>query len=281
MDPAIEEFARGEWAYLEDHSSDHGVRYIGVPPEWVDRGALDTRSARAACSAAMRNLSRRSVWRVPAARKAMLATLLRMGPTALVGGRARLFAANLACAVVAARCAVWRFHAPRLDRAYRELWERRVHRARLRLLNEEKAETALAPAHTFSIDQLPDERLFGFHWPESARHEVFRWSRSVAFADLPVTPGSYDVRIDTLGVRHPGFPPLCLWIFLNRHRVPARDLRFDERGVSFRVGPELFTQRRDQRLMLTCAPLEPWRYGQPDRRELGLPVAAIHFRATD
>jgi hypothetical protein len=43
----------------------------------------------------------------------------------------------------------------------------------------------------------------------------------------------------------------------------------------------MFTAGPEQLLILTCNPLRPWTLGVPDRRELGLPIFSIEFRAID
>lgn len=91
---------------------------------------------------------------------------------------------------------------------------------------------------------------------------------------LPV--GSYDVRIETRALRTARVR-LCLGFFFNRHRVPPAALHFDHGRLAFRMHPSMFDRDSEQRLILTCNPLRPWKAGVPDRRELGLPIFSIRF----
>ena len=46
------------------------------------------------------------------------------------------------------------------------------------------------------------------------------------------------------------------------------------------VCSDMFEQSPEQRLIFTCNPLRPWKFGVPDRRELGLPTFSIAFTRT-
>jgi len=39
----------------------------------------------------------------------------------------------------------------------------------------------------------------------------------------------------------------------------------------------MFEQSPEQRLIVTCNPVRPWKFSVPDRRKLGLPMFSIEF----
>ena len=109
---------------------------------------------------------------------------------------------ELAYALGRIRCWLWRFNDRRLLRAYRYAWAALDRRTRLRwLAGRPAAELDAGAASPFELAELSDDRLFGFHRQEQSNGTRFRWSRSVAFADVPVDRGAYRVEIDTGGLR--------------------------------------------------------------------------------
>lgn len=43
------------------------------------------------------------------------------------------------------------------------------------------------------------------------------------------------------------------------------------------VCSDMFEQSPEQRLIVTCNPVRPWKFSVPDRRKLGLPMFSIEF----
>jgi hypothetical protein len=176
------------------------------------------------------------------------------------------------------RCRFWWFDEGRGLRAYRDAWAWLTRRSRLRDVAELPPESAPSPASApFVLADLPDDRLFGFHGTERVNGTSFRWSRSVAFAEVPVTPGAYRVEIDTGGLRDPRH--IGLQVFFNGRRVPRSHLDVDPRRIAFPVQPGQFSGEADQRVAFVSASFQPSRVADtPDTRELGLPVSSIDFR---
>jgi predicted dehydrogenase len=269
--PPIEDFARGEFAFRLEHPDGRFDRYFGAPPQWTGRRELDRNAARAALALALRSLGSRQTWRTGKARE-MLRTLARFAGPALFGARWRLLGAHISYWFSRARCRLWRLSDDRLERAYRDAWDRLVAKTRLKFLAElEQGPAALASTERFRLHDLPEDRLFGFHPPEEAEGIDFRWSGPVAFADLPVDPGSYQVGIDTNGLQAPTDD---VQVFFNGRRCTTGS---DNGRLTFSVDRPQFDREGEQRLALTCAAIR-LPSSSPDQRKLGLPVAEIEFR---
>ncbi len=274
VEEPVTDFAHGEMAYRFDYPAEYCDRYFGAPTEWVQRRSLDRASARAACALAFRSMMRPRGLRDGSFRS-MAGTLRRSGPAAIFGARAALLRARALYWVARARFLLWHFSGRRLDRAFRDGWERMVTVARLSYLAKRQSRPVPESDELrFDLAELPDETLYGFHTAERSQGRVFRWSGAVAFADLAVPRGSYRVLIDTQGMQQP--PGLSF--FFNGHRVGAEDVEIEEPGISFRVEPGWFSPSGAQRLALTCAASSPSGNGSVDPRELGLAVGAIEFR---
>jgi hypothetical protein len=131
-------------------------------------------------------------------------------------------------------------------------------------------------AYELRLGEVDEEWLVGFHLVERWGEDAFRWSGPVALVRLGLPAGTYEVRLETRGVRVEPLP-LCLEVFFNRHKVPSSSIQFDNGLLSFRVLPSMFEDGPEQRLFLTCNPLRPWKVGMSDRRTLGLPIFPITF----
>jgi predicted dehydrogenase len=274
--PPIDDFLEGELRYRLDHSADYCERYFGVPEEWVKRGELSRDGARAALGVAARALLRPSSWRAGAARS-LLATALRLTPAALLGPRPALAHAELRFALARLRCQVWRLSERRLLRAYRDAFRWMNRGSRLRFLTELGPQASPSTeATSFPLAELSEQSLFGFHRAEQVNGTSFRWSRALAFAEVPIDPGDYRVEIDTGGLRDPR--ALGVQVYFNGRRIRASRLELDSTRIAFRLRPGEFSPGA-QRIGLIAAPFCPARVADSDdTRELALPVASVEFR---
>jgi predicted dehydrogenase/glycosyltransferase involved in cell wall biosynthesis len=273
---AIVDFALGEAAFRHDHDRAFCERYFGPAPEARERHALDAPAARAASFTAFRNLSRRSVWREPAALRGAAATLVRYAPTATLGPRPRLWRARAEFAAARARCLLWRTREDRLFPAFADGWNRLGYLTRL----EYEAAAVGEPrpidrAERFAIDELPEERLLGFHQPETLDGSVFRWSRGLASVELPMA-GARRIRLLTVPAR-PGDADLCQWAFLGDRRLPPNTVGLGPDGITIDLDAAGVRPQGEERLTFTCAPLSGRWAPLDDSRELGLPVRAIEL----
>jgi predicted dehydrogenase len=277
LEPHIEDFLDGELAYRLDYPPEYCERYFGAPREWVERRVLTKEGARAAWGVAFRALLRPAAWRYGSARP-LLDTLRRLSPAALLGPRPALARANLSYALARLRCRLWWFSERRQMRAYRDAWDGLTGRSRLRDLAALPPERSAAPARPpFALADISDERLLGFHATERFNGTTFRWSRSVALAEVPVNPGAYQVEIDTGGLRDPR--DVGLQVFFNGRRIPRSHLNVDPRRIAFPVEPGQFSSDANQRVGFVSVSFQPSREADsPDTRELGLPVSSIDFR---
>jgi predicted dehydrogenase len=273
---AIVDFAAGEARYRREQDRAFCERYFGPPPEALERHLLDAPAARSACSVAIRNLGRRSVWRQPGAARGAAAAVGRYGPTALLGPKPRLWRARVEVASARARCLLWRVDEERLLPAFIDGWNRLGSLTRLEYEAERVGETRpVVSAPLFEIEDLPEERLLGFHQAEAHDGDAFRWSRGVASVVLPMA-APRRIRLLTVPAR-PGAAPLCQWVFIGGRRLPQRAVELGAEGMTVDLRAAGLRPEGEQRLTFTCAPLSGAWAPADDPRELGLPVRAIEL----
>jgi predicted dehydrogenase len=278
--PPVEDFIVGEIKFRADHPAVYCERYFGVPDEWARRAELSRSGARAALGVTARALLRRSSWRAGAGRS-LLVTATRLAPTALFGPRPALAHADLRFALARLRCLIWRFDERRLEPAYRDVWDRLARRTRLRAIAELEPQPPKPTEETsFALADLPDQRLFGFHRAERVNGTSFRWSKAIAWAEVPVEPGRYRVEIETGGLRDPR--SLGVQVFFNGRRIRASRLEVDSSRIAFGLKPKQFSAGHPQRLGLVAAPFRPAQLADSDdTRELALPVSSVAFRRVE
>lgn len=273
---AIVDFALGEAAFRHDHDRVFCERYFGPAPEARERHALDAPAARAASTAAFRNLGRRSVWREPAALRGAASTIARYGPTAALGPKPRLWRARAEFTSARARCLLWRSREDRLFPAFADGWNRLGYLTRLEYAAAKVGEPRpMDAAARFAIEELPEERLLGFHEAERLNGDVFRWSRGLASVELPMA-GARRIQLLTVPAR-PGAADLCQWVFLGDRRLPSRAVELGPEGITIDLDSAGVRPRGDERLTFTCAPLSGRWAPRADSRELGLPLRAIEL----
>jgi hypothetical protein len=181
-----------------------------------------------------------------------------------------------------ARCWLWCFNEEKSYRAYCDAYDLMIRYSRLEFITEQLAAPAREPleATHYRLSEMQEEWLVGFHAVERWENEAFRWSGPVSLVRLRVPVGAYDVQIETRSLRQAPVP-LCLGVFFNGHRVPAPSVQSTNGLLSFRVQPSMFDPSPEQRLIVTCNPVRPWKFGVPDRRELGLPIFSIEFTSLE
>jgi glycosyltransferase involved in cell wall biosynthesis len=274
----IRDFVRGECAYRASYPREYCERYFGYAEEWAQREASRPALARATCRASLWSL-RDSLeggdWMLAQAQAKVLGRFL---PVALLGPRLPPLQARWRLWLAVARSWLWRWSDKRLYRAYVDAYNRMVRVSRLEFIAEHLAAPPPVPTATYDLrlGEMDDEWLVGFHRVERWGDEAFRWSGPVGLIRLGLPRGAYEVEIETRGVRQ-ATDQLCLGVFFNRHRVPPATLRWQDDLFTFRLDPSLFVEGPEQHLVLTCNPLQPWKQGVPDRRELGLPIFSIEF----
>jgi predicted dehydrogenase len=278
--PPVEDFVVGEVHYRADHPDAYCERYFGIPEEWTARSELSKSGARVALGLAGRALLRPSAWQTGAARS-LLATGARLAPTAIFGPRPALAHAEIRFALARLRCSLSRFSQRRLEHAYRDAWHWMARRTRIRVIAELEPQPPEPTEDTsFELAEIQDQHLFGFHGAERVNGTSFRWSRSIASAELAIEPGSYRVEIETGGLRDPR--SLGVQVFFNGRRIPASRMDLGESRIAFGLKSREFSPRASQRLGLVAAPFRPSEVAASDEtRELALPVSSLAFRRVD
>jgi predicted dehydrogenase len=278
--PPVEDFVVGEVHYRADHPAAYTERYFGIPEEWAARSQLSRTGARRALGLAARALLRPAAWRAGTARP-LLASAVRLAPTALLGPRPALAYADARFALTRLRCRLWRLSDRRLERAYRDALHWMARRARLRVIAELEPEAPEPVEETsFDLAEMEDQHLFGFHPAERVNGTSFRWSKAIASAELPVAPGPYRVEIETGGLRDPR--ALGVQVFFNGRRIRRSRLELAESRITFGLKPSDFASGVPQRLSFVAAPFRPADVaGSEETRELALPVSSLSFHRID
>jgi predicted dehydrogenase/GT2 family glycosyltransferase len=277
--PSIRDFTRGECAYRVSAPVEYCERYFGYAPEWAQRGWFRPAVARLACRASWNSLwaeiLRRGGWQTL---RTHASALLRFLPLALLGPRVALLGYRWLLRTAVARCWLWRFNEKRLYRAFCDAYGRMVRYSRLEFIMEHLAATPAEPPAVYDLRpaEIGEEWLAGFKAVDRWGGEPFRWSGPVSVLRLGLPAGTYDVTIETRSLRQDAVP-LCLRIFFNRHTIPASSLRWNHGVLGFRIDRHMFEPGPEQRLILTCNPLQPSKQGAADRRKLGLPIFSIAF----
>ena len=260
-------FSAGEIRYRDHQTAEYCDRYFGLPAEWADRGAGQRDAARALGRAMLRRLLR---WGKRHDTRRLLKAWLQHLPVAWLGWRPRRWAATLAMRWAMLRC--W------LRPNQANYWHMYQQIARLgRIQGLAQRVTATPPAVSgpgaFTIDDLPEDSLIGFHPREVWKGEPFRWTSAIAALPLALPPGDYQLTLETRKL-HWGHAAESLHLTLDGKALPCETDGARER-LQCRFTIAARRKRRVAWLVLTCEPRQPWKENQPDSRELGIPIFAV------
>jgi hypothetical protein len=276
----IEDFAKGELAYRAEHDPAYCSRYFGPTPA-TSRGPLppqakDRLLARVLGRSLLADLRRGDATQA-VTWAGRLAGLL---PNALLGVPKELLRARAEQQAALARTMFWRFDFSRCYRAYLDYWEatnRLVH------LQTEPGYNQAPPvwpqALAYELPCLDEARLTGFYEIESLYGQDFRWSGPLASVRIAVAPGDYEVELSVLDLR-PWTVPQRLQVYLGETRLECTAFDFGRGYARFRAPRSLFSQPDDQYdLILVTNEYRARDYGAiDDKRDLGIPLRAVHFR---
>jgi hypothetical protein len=200
-----------------------------------------------------------------------------------------LAVANWRRSLAILRTHCWRWHPGRLESAYQAACQRTAEWTRLRFLADDARAARRLPhaaaaigrdgrGSSWSIQELPGDRLVGFHDVEVWQGRVFRWSLPTAGLRLALPAGGCRVVLDTGAIRSDVSEGLR--VFVDARRVPSDSVQTVNGQVTFPIPPE---PNRDSESFLfwICSPLEPSRLGQPDRRRLGLPLVSVALQPSE
>ena len=131
-------------------------------------------------------------------------------------------------------------------------------------------EAGAALSFGLSLDTHADPYLVNFYEPEHAEGHVFRWSEPVAMIRLDVPANDYEVVLDTACLRGENCPFefTLLW---NDQKIHRSAIKVENGLVSFYVHRVLFVHDGEQRLTVSCKPLN----AENGRRQLGMPLKSV------
>jgi hypothetical protein len=275
MEP-VEDFTWGEFCYRRDHPDDGHEAYFGLPREWAERGDRNPAAQRAVCRAVARVLLTPSARRRCGALLPHLRGALYRRWPALLGRDGLLDRATLRYWAACGRFALWRWHERRLTAACQDLYQRMVERTRLRFLAEHFRDWdgGLRAPGTWSMGEVPAEDLTGFQALERYQGRPFRWTDAVCAFACRAEAGSWVVTLETGGLRtDPDASSLV--IAVNGRIVPAADVRTGADRVEFRFTSPPTLAGAPQWVVLMSPPLQPWKHGVADQRDLGVPIFSV------
>ncbi|MBA2225840.1 MAG: glycosyltransferase family 2 protein [Gemmataceae bacterium] len=173
------------------------------------------------------------------------------------------------------RCHLWRWLSrSRLEAAYRELWPSWSRFLRLAdLLRDPPVPAEMPPECRFPAAAWPEELQCGLYAQERAEGQAFCWTGPLAVFRLPPSECPRKIELELLASAAP--PHLeGIRVWYNGRRLPWKAIHYQRPRLSLFVPPVSASPC----LILGCLPLQPWRYGVADSRELGLPVVTVSLQ---
>ncbi|MCI0682817.1 MAG: Gfo/Idh/MocA family oxidoreductase [Gemmataceae bacterium] len=265
--PHVVSFSAGEILYRDQQPAEYCDRYFGLPLEWLERNRGKRDAARALAGALGRRLWRWGEW---GSKGRWLTRWLGQRLTAWTGWGLRRAAAQLAMRWAMLLC--W---LQRTDASYWHMYQTMMRVGRLQGLAQrpESTSPAIEAQGVFDITQLPEEALVGFHALETWNGQAFRWTGPVAALAVILPAGSYELVLETRGLAT-DWHWWSLEATLDGHALPCEADGGRER-MRCRFQIDAAQAQRQAWLAFTCQPIRPWTQGQPDARELGMPLFAV------
>jgi hypothetical protein len=274
-------FIQGECLFREREDPDFCERYFQMLPEWSERFFTSRRQSLAAAWQTARTLGG-GPWRLRnlGGLAALARELCGRLTLALTGPRLLMLSPLLALAAARFRCAWWRKDERRQLQAFVDVWSRLTRYHRVRYLVQQTGEESLiagTDCRRYDMAEVSQRSLAGFHTRETAGDKTFRWSGPLALWRLCVSPGNYQVALDTGSLRGAecSFP---FGLFWNGRRIARNSIQIAAGRIVFPIERSTFVPGPEQRLTIVCAPLRSFRRRSADDRQLGLPVCSVEFR---
>ena len=263
----------GECVYRRDHPGPDAVGYTFAPPPQPEDGNGELlRILRRTLGA---DVLRRAVWQRDGA---TLGAFGRALLWSLRAGRRARWLAYLSVVQQALGCLLWRWHLPRLERHYRRLCEAACRHAYWSWTARHPApRSAALPRPYWPIADVPEEDLVGFHGKERWLGDIFRWTGAASLVRLPLAPEDREIVLETRNLRQ-DLPTSQIAAYWGGRRLAASSVVVEREAVRLVLPAVWPGQGSPACLAITCRPMQPWKQGVPDRRELGVPIFAIECR---
>lgn len=267
--PHVLSFSAGEILYRDHHPAEYCDRYFGIPQEWLKRNA----GKRDAARALSRALGRRLLgWREWGSKGRLLGRWLHQRLTAWTG-----WSMPRAAAFLALRWAMLCCRLRPSDRSFWHMVQQMMRVGRIQGLAQRQTTTppAITRPGSYGISELPEEALVGFHALETWKGAAFRWTGPVAALPIELPAGAYELVLETRGLGKDWHWP-TLQATLDGRRLPCEADGGHER-LRCRFTIDAAQARNQAWLAFTCQPVQPWKHGQADARELGMPIFAVRI----
>lgn len=135
---------------------------------------------------------------------------------------------------------------------------------------DSNVDVGTAMVFELSLDNHADPHLVNFYEPEQAEGHTFRWSEPVAMIRLDVPASDYQVVLDTACLRGEDCP-FSFTMLWNDQRIRKSAITVEHGKLSFHVNRSMFVHDGEQRLTVSCKPLN----AENGRRQLGLPLKSV------
>ena len=268
----VEDFTRGECAFLAANDPAFCEKYFGHVHVWANRGGLDPDLARTTATMIGRVLlSDLCAARDKAAFQDIANLSRELGRhllPATFGPRASLAFARARMRWSELRCLLSRDPARRWDH-YHRAWQRMIDCTRLSCAMDHSDIPATVPAtpDVWSIVDIPEAQRIGFYGLEDWQGAPFRWSEPVMMIRIARPPGRVRVAVDMLPARSDASRHIRT-VFWGGRRVT--DIAIDDGRIRFPID---IVSSQPQWLSIIATPL----VAPDDSRRLGIPVRALSF----
>jgi len=176
-----------------------------------------------------------------------------------------------------AQCSLLRFSPELLFKASCNLRDQLLYCGRITAIRKQLSQIPNNPPCKINkrhgINEIPEEHLIGFYDKEKLNGENFRWGRPVSGLVFDIDENSSQITIDTEGIR--GILSINDVTFIINGFV-IREISSDDRGnLTFQLSEKMINRGQVQTLLIIATPLQPWKVGSADHRNLGLPIFSI------
>lgn len=258
---SVGEFTRGESLYrLEETDRWFAHKYFGAPSEWA--------AALFGFHAPIRPMLMAAA-RLPAAPAQSFGKIMRRW----VIGRSLPVAVDIeimARKLLVRRAGSYLRRFQHFERYYA------LEAARGRLQVASRAMPPVDRRCQYTIADLEEPELFGFHPREQHSGQWFRWSEPVSAIRLRVEPNDYSALIQ-LDETRPLSAIDAVSVYLGRRKLRIDRYNRTRSLIQLRIPRHLISADEPNWLIVACRPWQVHNPSNPDRRALGLPIVQINL----